>query len=136
MSEGPPARPMKYPYTYSAKLAQFPYKFHINNQWFYRYYIFGFAATIPVFLYFQKLCKYSITMKAACEYRHYTFYRVFFLIFQLIRLLTSLNSQRRKGRKPKNSLMDIKLHHYLVNLTFQNTISMFSAILKYTHFSC
>ncbi|XP_077296789.1 reduction of Rh1 [Arctopsyche grandis] len=55
MSEGPPARPMKYPYTYSAKLAQFPYKFHINNQWFYKYYIFGFAATVPIFYYFQKL---------------------------------------------------------------------------------
>lgn len=41
-------RPMKYPYTFSAKIAQFPYKFYWNNSWFYRYYVFGIILTTPL----------------------------------------------------------------------------------------
>lgn len=34
-----PARPMKFPYTISAKIAQFPWKFYVSNNWIYRYYL-------------------------------------------------------------------------------------------------
>uniref|UniRef100_A0A1E1WYR7 Putative secreted protein n=1 Tax=Amblyomma aureolatum TaxID=187763 RepID=A0A1E1WYR7_9ACAR len=34
-------RRMKYPYTLTAKIAQFPYKFHFKNFWFIRYYLCG-----------------------------------------------------------------------------------------------
>uniref|UniRef100_A0A023FP45 Uncharacterized protein n=1 Tax=Amblyomma cajennense TaxID=34607 RepID=A0A023FP45_AMBCJ len=34
-------RRMKYPYTLTAKLAQFPYKFHFQNFWLVRYYLCG-----------------------------------------------------------------------------------------------
>lgn len=44
-----PVRPMKYPYTFSAKIAQFPYKFYFNNNWIARWYIVGVLLTIPVF---------------------------------------------------------------------------------------
>ncbi|RZC37181.1 uncharacterized protein BDFB_007715, partial [Asbolus verrucosus] len=36
-------RPMKFPYTFSAKIAQFPLKYYIKNQWIWRYY--GLALT-------------------------------------------------------------------------------------------
>lgn len=57
MENSPPARPMKYPYTFSAKIAQFPFKFYVQNQWFFKYFIFGVAASIPVFYKIQTLGK-------------------------------------------------------------------------------
>lgn len=50
-----PANPMKYPYTFTAKLAQFPFKFYIQNQWLWRYYMFGFFCSLPVFYKIHKL---------------------------------------------------------------------------------
>uniref|UniRef100_A0A023G6D9 Uncharacterized protein n=1 Tax=Amblyomma triste TaxID=251400 RepID=A0A023G6D9_AMBTT len=35
------SRRMKYPYTFTAKVAQFPYKFHFQNFWLVRYYLCG-----------------------------------------------------------------------------------------------
>lgn len=52
-----PSNPMKYPYTFSAKLAQFPFKFYIQNQWMWRYYAFGFVCSLPVFYKIHKLGK-------------------------------------------------------------------------------
>lgn len=43
-------RPMKFPYTLSAKIAQFPYKFYFKNNWVFRYYIFALAVSLPVFM--------------------------------------------------------------------------------------
>lgn len=45
----PVGRPMKYPYTFSAKIAQFPYKFYYQNSWLARYWLFGIAAAFPLF---------------------------------------------------------------------------------------
>lgn len=56
-AEKPVGRPMKFPYTFSAKLAQFPYKFYFKNQWIYRYYVPAVILCLPVFNYFRKLCK-------------------------------------------------------------------------------
>ena len=53
--EKPAGRPMKYPYTFSAKLAQFPLKFYIKNQWIWRYYFVAVAVCIPVFYKISKL---------------------------------------------------------------------------------
>ncbi|XP_066249689.1 uncharacterized protein roh [Euwallacea similis] len=56
MSDAPtPARPMKFPYTFSAKLAQFPYKFYFNNNWVVKYYCFALVLTIPIFRSISKL---------------------------------------------------------------------------------
>jgi hypothetical protein len=55
MSEGAPARPMKFPYTFSAKIAQFPYKHYINNQWIWKYYLLSVGLCIPVFYKISKL---------------------------------------------------------------------------------
>ncbi|XP_076265439.1 uncharacterized protein LOC143199488 isoform X2 [Rhynchophorus ferrugineus] len=41
--------PMKFPYTFSAKLAQFPYKFYFQNNWVWRYYPIGIVACLPIF---------------------------------------------------------------------------------------
>ncbi|BET01741.1 Hypothetical protein NTJ_14557 [Nesidiocoris tenuis] len=54
MSEAPaPAatgRPMRYPYTLTAKLAQFPFKYHYNNVWLFKYWLFGIAVSLPLFV--------------------------------------------------------------------------------------
>ncbi|PSN58245.1 hypothetical protein C0J52_00126 [Blattella germanica] len=46
---GPPARPMKYPYTFSAKIAQFPLKHYFTNQWIWKYYFISLGVCIPLF---------------------------------------------------------------------------------------
>lgn len=48
-------RPMKFPYTLSAKIAQFPFKFYYNNNWLFKYYIFGLVVSLPVFMKISKL---------------------------------------------------------------------------------
>uniref|UniRef100_T1H6C2 Uncharacterized protein n=1 Tax=Megaselia scalaris TaxID=36166 RepID=T1H6C2_MEGSC len=50
-----PARPMKFPYTFSAKIAQFPIKHYFNNQWIWKYYFFAVGLSIPVFYKISKL---------------------------------------------------------------------------------
>jgi len=58
MSEsGPPSRPMKYPYTFSAKIAQFPLKHYIKNQWIWKYYTMAVVVCLPVFYSIGRLCK-------------------------------------------------------------------------------
>lgn len=49
------ARPMKYPYTFTAKIAQFPWKFYISKSWVYRYYAIAVVVTFPVFVKIHKL---------------------------------------------------------------------------------
>lgn len=51
----PPARPMKFPYTWSARIAQFPLKFYINNNWIFKYYGFAVLLCVPIFYKIQKL---------------------------------------------------------------------------------
>jgi hypothetical protein len=45
---------MKYPYTFSAKIAQFPLKWHINNQWLWKYWFIGIAISAPLFYKIQR----------------------------------------------------------------------------------
>lgn len=55
-------RPMKYPYTISAKIAQFPYRYYYQHSWMFKYLIFGTLITLPIFYKIQKLCKsYSLS---------------------------------------------------------------------------
>ncbi|XP_076656603.1 reduction of Rh1 [Halictus rubicundus] len=51
------SRRMKYPYTLSAKLSQFPFKFYFNrpNTWVFKYWVFAAVVCIPVFYKIQKL---------------------------------------------------------------------------------
>lgn len=48
-AEKPVGRPMKFPYTFSAKIAQFPLKYYIKNQWIWRYYFIALGLSLPVF---------------------------------------------------------------------------------------
>lgn len=52
---GAPSRPMKYPYTFSAKFAQFPLSYYFKNQWIWKYYFLSVAACVPVFYSIHKL---------------------------------------------------------------------------------
>merc|ERR1711875_77398 len=46
-------RAMKYPYTLGAKIAQFPFGYYLKNQWVFKYYLIGIAASTPIFKAFQ-----------------------------------------------------------------------------------
>lgn len=48
---------MKFPYTFSAKVAQFPYKMYFTQQWIWKYYAISVVLTIPLFYKIQKLGK-------------------------------------------------------------------------------
>lgn len=58
MSEGTPYRPMKYPYTISGKLAQFPFRYYMQHSWLFKYTLYATILSIPIFYKIQKLCKY------------------------------------------------------------------------------
>lgn len=47
----PVGRPMKYPYTYTAKLAQFPYKYYFKHSWYFRYWTYSLALTFPLIVF-------------------------------------------------------------------------------------
>ncbi|XP_058790017.1 uncharacterized protein LOC131663564 [Phymastichus coffea] len=49
------SRPMKYPYTLSAKIAQFPFKYYYDNSWVFKYSAFAFILCIPIFYKIQKM---------------------------------------------------------------------------------
>ncbi|XP_055542806.1 uncharacterized protein LOC129728391 [Wyeomyia smithii] len=51
----PAPRPMKYPYTFSAQLAQFPLQHYFKKQWVFRYYFIAFGLSIPLFYKISKL---------------------------------------------------------------------------------
>lgn len=63
MSEGVPFRRMKYPYTFTAKFAQFPYAYYTKHSWLFRYWHIGVLLTIPIFYKIQKLCMYIVLFK-------------------------------------------------------------------------
>ncbi|CAH1115127.1 unnamed protein product [Psylliodes chrysocephalus] len=48
-------KPMKFPYTFTAKLVQFPFRHYVKHNWIWRYYIFGLALSTPVFWYINGL---------------------------------------------------------------------------------
>ncbi|KAF6215097.1 hypothetical protein GE061_009846 [Apolygus lucorum] len=48
------SRRMIYPYTYSAKIAQFPYRFYFDNCWFFKYTVYATVVCIPAFLFLGK----------------------------------------------------------------------------------
>ncbi|XP_019873045.1 uncharacterized protein LOC109601267 [Aethina tumida] len=50
-------RPMKFPYTFTAKMVQFPYQFHYNTNWYFKYYSWAVIASLPVFFYLERLSK-------------------------------------------------------------------------------
>ncbi|XP_018580283.1 uncharacterized protein LOC108917946 [Anoplophora glabripennis] len=64
-----PSRPMKYPYTFSAKIAQFPYKFYFQNNTIFRYYCYGVIAAVPVFVYISRLSNSPANKKKWAEIR-------------------------------------------------------------------
>ncbi|XP_061402900.1 uncharacterized protein LOC133338809 [Musca vetustissima] len=65
--EKPVGNPMKFPYTFSAKIAQFPLKHYIKNQWIWRYYFLAFGLSIPVFYKISKLANSPGNKKAWAE---------------------------------------------------------------------
>ncbi|XP_028037435.1 uncharacterized protein LOC114248405 [Bombyx mandarina] len=50
-----PGRPMKFPYTFSAKVAQFPYKFYLQNLWLWRYWAAAIVISSPLFYKIHKM---------------------------------------------------------------------------------
>ncbi|KYQ55972.1 hypothetical protein ALC60_05255 [Trachymyrmex zeteki] len=54
MSQGT-HRSMKYPYTLTAKIAQFPFKYYVKNSWLFKYFLLSTFITLPIFYKIQKL---------------------------------------------------------------------------------
>lgn len=50
-----PSRPMKYPYTLTAKIMQFPWKHYIQNAWAVKYYLIATVVSLPIFYKIQQL---------------------------------------------------------------------------------
>ncbi|KAG7154369.1 uncharacterized protein LOC121856305 [Homarus americanus] len=48
-------RTMKYPYTFTAKLASFPYSYILKNVWMCKYYLAGVVLSMPLFYKIQQL---------------------------------------------------------------------------------
>lgn len=68
-------RMMKYPYTFSAKLAQFPLQHYVKNVWVVKYYIFGVGLSIPVFSWIQKMGKlHQHALMCLCCKDHSVYY--------------------------------------------------------------
>ncbi|XP_063871323.1 uncharacterized protein LOC135106335 [Scylla paramamosain] len=68
-------RMMKYPYTFTGKIAQFPWGYYTKNVWLFKYYGFGVAACIPIFMWIQKMsnspenvAKFEAKKKAEAEH--------------------------------------------------------------------
>lgn len=83
--EKPAGRPMRYPYTFSAKIAQFPIKHYIKNQWIWRYYFIAAVACVPVF---YKISKLGLLRK---------FYYLFIVLSIFICHLSSQLSRKQEG---------------------------------------
>lgn len=54
---GGPPRPMKFPYTFTAKVMQFPWRFYIEKNWIYKYYVISIVLCIPIFWRLERLCE-------------------------------------------------------------------------------
>lgn len=57
-----PKRPMKFPYTFSAKIAQFPYRLYYEKDRVVRYYPLAVVLSMPFFYYCERLCKFQIDL--------------------------------------------------------------------------
>lgn len=57
------SRRVIYPYTLGAKIALFPYKFYWNNSWPFKFSIYGFLLSFPVFYKIQKLATSPVNVK-------------------------------------------------------------------------
>lgn len=57
LSNYKPVRPMKYPYTFSAKLVQFPWVFYIKKNWIWQYYFLAVGVCVPIFNFCENLSK-------------------------------------------------------------------------------
>lgn len=54
------SRRMKFPYTFSAKLVQFPFKFYWNRNPPFKYYIIAIFCSTPVFYKLGQMCKKAV----------------------------------------------------------------------------
>ncbi|XP_035742281.1 uncharacterized protein LOC118450562 [Vespa mandarinia] len=49
------SRPMKYPYTTAAQIAQFPYRHYFKHSWLLKYWMIAIVISAPLFMKIQKL---------------------------------------------------------------------------------
>jgi len=62
-------RVMKFPYTTTAQLGLFPYRFYWNNQWLFKYWLIACVVTFPVFNAIDKLANSPENKKKWAEIR-------------------------------------------------------------------
>uniref|UniRef100_A0A182P3J6 Uncharacterized protein n=1 Tax=Anopheles epiroticus TaxID=199890 RepID=A0A182P3J6_9DIPT len=67
LEQRPAGRTLKYPYTYTAKIVQFPYKHYIKNQWIWRFYFISFGLSLPLFYKLHSLANQSANKERWAE---------------------------------------------------------------------
>ncbi|XP_015120269.1 uncharacterized protein LOC107043332 [Diachasma alloeum] len=67
-------RYMKFPYTTTAKVYFFPYKYHWKHAWFTRYWCYGILLTLPVMWKITKLVNNPENVEKWREIRRKEFY--------------------------------------------------------------
>lgn len=70
----PVGRPMRFPYTWSAKIAQFPLKWYVNSNPLWKYYFLGVIVALPVFYKVDRLCKYSLIIGSSDRFANYGYF--------------------------------------------------------------
>ena len=104
MADAPaPGRPMKFPYTFSAKIAQFPIKFYFQKQWIWRYYFIALVASLPVFYKIDRLGKSQNIFSCFTNNLKY------FFLFQPIHLVIKPNGLNPRQRKQLNIIIKLYL---------------------------
>lgn len=58
LGNGSGSRPMKFPYTFTAKLVQFPWMYYIKNNWLYKNYVIAIVVSLLAFVKIQNIGKY------------------------------------------------------------------------------
>lgn len=61
------SRPMKYPYTTAAQIAQFPYRHYMKHSWLMKYWMIAIVVCAPLFIKIQKLCMYHFILRDIVE---------------------------------------------------------------------
>ncbi|XP_014602714.1 PREDICTED: uncharacterized protein LOC106786140 [Polistes canadensis] len=62
-------RPMRFPYTFAAQVAQFPYRHYLKHSWLMRYWLIAIVVASPLFMKLQQLSYSEENVKIWAEKR-------------------------------------------------------------------
>lgn len=120
-ASGKISRPMKYPYTFTAKVVQFPWKFYFTRQWIWKYYAISVLVCIPVFK------KISNLGWLCYFFPFYLFLTFFYFSSQLTRKRCEMG-RTEKERSCRTPLKYVQGNLVDVSLEPLNSVSIFNYV--------